>query len=81
MEDNYEGSISMGLGGDQYDDASNWGKKEKREKEICLICKKETHVYKDTDIEMRDYYIYGVGQLCQDCYFDLYENRKRGHEE
>lgn len=24
MEDIYEGSISMGLGGDQYDDAANW---------------------------------------------------------
>jgi hypothetical protein len=69
MEDIYEGSISMGLGGDQYDDASNW---ENYKKEKCINCGAETPYAKDTHIDNRAYYEYGVGQLCQDCYNEIY---------
>jgi hypothetical protein len=42
------------------------------EKENCVICGKETPYPKDMNIEQRDNYIEGVGQLCTDCYIDLY---------
>lgn len=42
-------------------------------KENCVSCNKKTHVNEDVDIEFRDYYIRGVGQLCQECYIDIYE--------
>ena len=51
----------------------------KKEMETCVLCKKETNVPKDLHIDFRDYYIECVGQLCQDCYFDLYEKRPRTH--
>lgn len=54
-------------------------KDEKKEMETCVLCNKVTEVPKDLHIDFRDYYIEGVGQLCQDCYFDLYENRAKTH--
>ena len=51
----------------------------KKEMETCVLCKKETNVPKDLHIDFRDYYIECVGQLCQDCYLDLYEKRPRTH--
>lgn len=52
---------------------------EKKEMETCVLCNKVTEVPKDLHIDFRDYYIEGVGQLCQDCYFNLYENRAKIH--
>ena len=43
----------------------------KLEKEKCVICGKETDVYKDTHINFRDCYIEGAGQLCDKCYKEL----------
>ncbi|HHV41892.1 MAG TPA: hypothetical protein GXX72_03470 [Clostridiaceae bacterium] len=40
--------------------------------EYCTICWAKTETRKDTPIELRDYYIEGVGQLCPTCYHDLY---------
>ena len=40
--------------------------------EKCIICSKLTEVRKDTDIEFRSFYIEGVGQLCEKCYYDIY---------
>lgn len=38
----------------------------------CVICGKDTGIPHDTPIENRRRYITGSGQLCEDCYFDLY---------
>ena len=73
MEDIYEGSISMGLGGDQYDDAANWANYTKKEK--CVVCGGKTPYTFDTCIDKRDHYIYGVGQLCRKCYDDIYKEK------
>lgn len=39
----------------------------KKEKETCVVCKKETQVPKDQHIDYRLYYVEGVGQLCHKC--------------
>lgn len=35
--------------------------------EICVLCKKQTQILKDTPIEYREHYIEGGGQLCDEC--------------
>lgn len=54
-------------------------KTKKVEMEKCVLCGKETIYPKDLNVELRDYYVEGAGQLCMDCYFDLYEKRERHH--
>ena len=41
-------------------------------KELCVVCWKETEFDKDTPIELRQRYVRGVGQLCYDCWKELY---------
>ena len=41
--------------------------------EKCVMCGVETYVDKDTHIDLRDYYVAGVGQLCVQCYFKVNE--------
>jgi len=43
-------------------------------KEECLYCKKETEVDVDTHIDYRDYYVEGAGQLCRDCWEEIYSD-------
>jgi hypothetical protein len=45
----------------------------KNEKDICVICNIETQYNKDFNINTRDYYIEGCGQLCQECYKNIYK--------
>jgi hypothetical protein len=40
--------------------------------EPCVVCNKPTIYTKDTHIDDRAYYEYGVGQLCPDCYHEIY---------
>ncbi len=47
-------------------------KKNKNEFEVCVSCKKKLDIKKDMPIEMRQYYVAGVGQLCKKCYVKLY---------
>lgn len=49
-------------------------KKTKREK--CIICGRLTKYDYDTPIDERLYYIEGVGQLCDKCYFDILIEKK-----
>jgi len=37
------------------------------EKEICVLCGEKTPVKTEKHIDFRDYYVEGVGQLCQTC--------------
>ena len=48
------------------------GKKQKPEKDTCVICGKETEYTKDTPIQNRIGYVEGAGQLCRDCHMELY---------
>ena len=42
------------------------------EKEYCVKCGKETPYTKDVPIDQRDCYIEGAGQLCDDCFIEIY---------
>lgn len=42
------------------------------EMEICVSCGKETNVLKNQHIDLRKYYVEGVGQLCKECYKKIY---------
>lgn len=42
-------------------------KKNKREKDLCVLCGKETKYYKDTHVDLRENYVDGAGQLCGNC--------------
>ena len=50
-------------------------KKEKDQKEICVICQKETPYTKNTPVDLRRNYVEGVGQVCDSCAENL---RKEG---
>lgn len=41
--------------------------------EKCVICGRGTNVLKNKPIEEREEYIVGAGQLCWDCYMELYK--------
>lgn len=41
--------------------------------EICVCCRKETNVRKDSYIGNRKTYIDGAGQLCTICYSRIYK--------
>lgn len=49
--------------------------------EYCAVCDKITDYAKDTPIMERLGYIEGGGQLCKDCYYELYINKKSGSME
>lgn len=40
--------------------------------ERCAMCGKVTDVSADTPIEMRSCYVEGAGQLCRDCWAEIY---------
>lgn len=40
----------------------------------CVICGKDTGVLHDTPVSERKRYVSGSGQLCRECYYDLYLN-------
>ncbi|HDQ16173.1 MAG TPA: hypothetical protein ENN45_03855 [Bacteroidetes bacterium] len=40
---------------------------QKKEKEKCVICGKETEYLRSTPINKRKYYVEGCGQVCTDC--------------
>lgn len=48
--------------------------------EKCVICGKDTGIPVDLDISLRTSYIEGAGQLCIDCYKDLYVSKRKDFE-
>ncbi len=42
------------------------------ENDKCVCCGSDTGVPKSTPLAERKYYIKGSGQLCSNCYFELY---------
>ncbi|MBS5469070.1 MAG: hypothetical protein KHX69_09670 [Clostridium sp.] len=51
-------------------------KQEESRYETCIFCRKATDVPKEKDISERNYYIEGAGQLCRECYFEIYGSRR-----
>lgn len=51
------------------------------EKEPCVVCHAVTNYSYRTPIQERNYYVEGVGQLCEKCYADviLEYNRQRDY--
>lgn len=41
--------------------------------EYCVFCKKETRYKRCDPIERRKCYVEGAGQLCDECYIEIYE--------
>ena len=41
--------------------------------ELCVSCYKETPYDKDVDIDQRQHYVEGSGQLCSECWNKLYD--------
>ena len=42
--------------------------------ELCVCCHKKINISKAVDIEFRPFYIEGAGQLCYDCFHELYRS-------
>ncbi len=49
-------------------------------KELCVSCKKETTYDREDHIDYRIGYIEGSGQLCLDCYNEIYIKPKVGEK-
>ena len=49
----------------------NNGKK-KEGYELCVCCNKKVNIFRSEEIESRPFYIEGAGQLCFDCFHELY---------
>ena len=43
------------------------------EMERCVLCWRLTNVPKNTPISKRKYYVQGQGQLCENCYYELFK--------
>jgi len=58
----------------EWESCRMWKHTQKKQLEIekCIVCGKATTYTKDTPISERAGYVEGGGQLCQDCYKDLY---------
>ena len=52
---------------------------ERVEVECCVLCGRETEYTRQTLIQDRIGYIEGAGQLCSDCFKELYLGRKEHH--
>jgi hypothetical protein len=49
----------------------------KAEMDICTNCGKPTIYPKNMNINFREYYIEGAGQLCKECYNKIYDEKPR----
>jgi recombinational DNA repair protein (RecF pathway) len=41
--------------------------------EKCIICDVDTKIEKSTHIDYRYFYVEGIGQLCKECWNNIYE--------
>ena len=42
--------------------------------DLCVSCNKDTPYDKDVDIDQRQHYVEGSGQLCEKCWNGTYDN-------
>jgi len=45
----------------------------KNEKDSCVICGMKTKYSKNCNINIRNYYVEGCGQLCKNCHANIYK--------
>ena len=45
----------------------------KRGKDLCVLCGKKTPYNKDTHVDLRENYVDGGGQLCNECANKIYK--------
>jgi hypothetical protein len=43
--------------------------------EVCVLCGEELNILINTNIENRENYIEGAGQLCKNCALLIYKNK------
>ena len=41
----------------------------------CVFCNKDTQIASCTNVDMRNYYIDGAGQLCDECFVGIYDKK------
>ena len=41
--------------------------------ELCVLCNKDTPYDKDVDIDQRQHYVEGSGQMCEECWTKTYD--------
>lgn len=46
------------------------------DKDVCVLCDVETQYDKFDHVDSRHFYVDGAGQLCTNCYNDLYYEKK-----
>lgn len=46
--------------------------KTNHDKETCVVCHKALDIDKTMPVDERKYYVKGAGQLCKECYEELY---------
>jgi hypothetical protein len=44
--------------------------------EVCVSCGLNTHIEKNLDVTLRLHYVDGAGQLCKDCYDNVFKGRE-----
>jgi hypothetical protein len=44
-------------------------------KDKCVVCGKETEYDKDEHIDFRLFYVEGAGQLCKECFSEIWNRR------
>lgn len=49
---------------------------EKDDREYCIICGRKTVYRRFQPIDDRQFYIYGAGQLCRECFQQIYQQEK-----
>lgn len=52
---------------------SRIGGKRRKQMERCVLCWRMTDVPQDTPLSHRRYYVQGQGQLCENCYYELFK--------
>ena len=50
-------------------------------KDKCVSCKKETQYDEFDHIDSRNFYIEGAGQLCPECYNEIYQKNRTTNKE
>lgn len=41
--------------------------------EVCVSCGRDTPYTRQTNVQLRYWYVEGAGQLCQKCYTNVYD--------
>jgi len=54
---------------------------DKTQKEICVTCGLNTHIDKNTDVNYRVFYVEGAGQLCQECYTNIFNFKLNNNDD